>query len=230
MSTGAIAAVVVGAIVIAAVVIAAGTASRRRRLELRRAQAGSIRRVAEASSLAAGRARAEADERAALARRAEAEAEEKLLSAEDASSQAREQHDRARSVDPDTGDTAEEEARDSTAAPEIGSAELRRRLVPAHVECDAPSACRASPHRANSAGRRRLRCAREPVARQAKAVVMDHTRRRDRDARGSWTQHRERRGGQAATFSRWPRSCREELAYRRAPLSGEVRRPSPMSA
>jgi hypothetical protein len=124
MSTGAIIGIVVGAVLVIALIVVALRASRRRRLEGRRTEASELRTDARQREATAEDARAAADEQAARAERVRAEAQEKEAAArreevvaqkrgevaEHQTVAAREQHDRARSVDPDVADSGEDEA------------------------------------------------------------------------------------------------------------------------
>jgi hypothetical protein len=122
MSTGAIVAIVVGAILLIALLATLVPLTRRRSLGRRRERAGSLRQEAHTHRLNAERTRAAADEQAARASREKAEAEElaargrvqrassqeRVTEAQREMAVAREHHDRARAIDPDAGDTAQE--------------------------------------------------------------------------------------------------------------------------
>ena len=126
MSTAAIIAIVVGAILLLGLIVVGTRTARQRRLEGRREKAGELRQqaqhrdrtaqdaraAADEESARAERVRAEADEKEAGARRHEIAAQERAGDAEGKTVMAREHHERAREVDPDVGDSGEDEALD----------------------------------------------------------------------------------------------------------------------
>jgi Flp pilus assembly protein TadB len=89
MSAGAIVAIAVGAVLLVILIALIAGMARRRRLNARRVEAGQLHEQAEAHAARAERRRVEYEREAELAR---------------------EHHDRARELDPDAGDSGEEEA------------------------------------------------------------------------------------------------------------------------
>jgi hypothetical protein len=111
MSAGAIIAIVIGVIVLLAIFAVVLPRTRARRIEQRREMAADHREQADIRETRARRESAAADEQAARARRQAAQAEERARVAEAEREVARDHTERARELDPDQTDAADERER-----------------------------------------------------------------------------------------------------------------------